>query len=133
MSVKFCTKCGNKHDYTLEIPRFCSNCGNPFAGETAAAAKPIAQPVKANVSKFAPSRARPVIDGNGEEDADREVPQITEIQVEVEIAKPQRISFADAKNASGFSREQRTTQLSSQELEKDYDQLFQKDREAPKE
>lgn len=30
MPTKYCTKCGNKHDFSFETPSYCESCGNPF-------------------------------------------------------------------------------------------------------
>lgn len=121
MALKFCIKCGQKHEFTIDIPRFCMSCGKPFGGEVKAAKeeKPIAP------------RQREEIHGE-EEDSEKEVPQITQIQVEIETDKAPKISFANAKNAQSFARDKAVKPLTEADLNNRLDDLFKRDRENQK-
>lgn len=127
MASKYCINCGEKHDFTIDIPKFCSNCGTPFGGVAVASKQPAAR-------KIEPSKQRQEIraDEDSEEDADKEVPQITKFEVEIEIDSTPKISFANAKNARSFSREKATKPLTESDLTNKLDSLFERDRQDQK-
>jgi len=123
MSLKYCVECGQKHEYTLEIPRFCSNCGKSFGGEAKAK----------QVTKTIVSSKKQVVEHEySDEDADKEVPQISEIQVELETDAAPKITFGSAKNARSFARDKTTKPLTETDLSNRLDELFQRDRENQK-
>lgn len=126
MSLKYCTSCGTKHEYTLEIPKFCSNCGTPFSG--------IAQTkqIEGTVIKKNSSIVKQSTE-NDEEDAEKEVPQISEIQVEIEIDRTQKIQFGNAKQSMSFAREKQSKPLTVKDLETRLETLFERDRKEQKE
>lgn len=77
----YCTDCGTKHEFTLNKPKFCSNCGSAF--DKTAVAKTKA--VKKDVDDEIPDSG---------EDADIEVPKILKIEGSVS-ATPTIIKFED--------------------------------------
>lgn len=124
MAQKYCISCGTKHDYTIDIPKFCSNCGKSFGGEAKAAKE---EPKRITGRQ----RVGPVIQDE-DEDADKEVPQISQIQVEIETDKTPKISFANAKNAQSFARDKATRPLTEKDLNNRLDELFENDRRNQK-
>lgn len=114
----YCTKCGKKHDFTLERPKFCSECGKSFNGDAKAQT---------------PSTNKGVTTQAEEEDNDKEVPQIIEIQAEVETDTRHKIAFANVKNAPSFAREKPRTPLSIEDLNARTEKLFERDRQDTKE
>lgn len=126
MSLKYCTICGTKHEYTIEIPRFCSSCGTSFGGTSVASTKPAQ---KNTFAKTATSKQ----DDAGEEDADREVPNISQIQIEIEVEKNPKIKFGEAKNSMSFARDRQSKQLTIKDLEDRLETSFERDRKDQKE
>lgn len=126
MSTKYCISCGTKHDYTLDVPKFCSNCGTPFGGVAQAKAPAKIEPKKESLGRNQEQ------DGD-DEDADREVPQITKIEVEVEVSRAPKIVFGDAKKSMSFARDKQTKELSVGDLETRLETLFERDRKEQKE
>ena len=124
---KYCSSCGTLHEFTLESPKFCTNCGTPFGGTAVASKQPA-------IRKIEPPKQRQEIraDEDSEEDADKEVPQITKFEVEIEIDSAPKISFANAKNARSFSRDKATKPLTESDLNNKLDSLFERDRQDQK-
>lgn len=126
MNVRYCENCGNKHSYTIDIPKFCNSCGKAlFVGAVAAQTELMP---KMSTSKINISRQTAHIDES--EDDDREVPQISQIQIEIEVEKAPKIQFGQAKQSMSFARERQTTQLSIKDLEARLDTSFERDRQT---
>lgn len=123
--MKFCTNCGTKHEYTIDVPKFCSNCGTPFGGAAVASKQPVKQIV-------ATQQKQPIQVNEDEEDADKEVPQITRLEVEIEIDSTPKIAFGNAKNARSFARDKATKPLTESDLNNQLDTLFERDRQDSK-
>ena len=124
---KYCQSCGTLHEFTLTPPRFCENCGTSFGGAVA--------PKKATATivpaKQPPRKEAPLDEQL--EDADKEVPQISRIEVEIEVDSAPKITFGNAKNARSFSRDKTTKPLTENDLNKRLDNLFARDRQDQKE
>jgi len=121
----YCTNCGKKHDYTLEKPRFCSDCGTQFAGGEAKASVPV--------KKIAPSREVHVEASGEEEDSEKEVPHIDKILVEIETDRPPVMKFGSAKQSMSFAREKPAGPLTIDDLNARTEKLFERDRQETKE
>jgi hypothetical protein len=120
----YCTKCGKKHEFTLEKPKFCSECGNPFGAEVKASATPV--------KKIVPSKAYAEVE-DSEEDAEKEVPQISEILVEIETDNTPKFKFGEAKKIGSFAREKPSKPLTIDDLNAKTEELFKRDRQDSKE
>lgn len=126
MNTRYCEKCGTKHSYTIDIPRFCNQCGSPFDKNAIAFTK-LSTP-----KQIMPKRHNNVEDDGSDEDTDKEVPQITKIEVEIEVNPTPKISFANAKNAGSFARDKVTKSLTESDLTSRLDSLFERDRQDQK-
>lgn len=63
MLKSFCQSCGQGTEYSLNVPKFCGSCGQPFVGD-AVASKPAAQAQ----SLPKPSKRRIAVEDDDEED-----------------------------------------------------------------
>ena len=70
----YCPECGTKMEYIAKKPKFCSNCGYAFAG----------------ASKPKPSYQESI---ETEEEVVTDLPQISSLDVEIEVDKPQGVQF----------------------------------------
>lgn len=124
----YCTECGNKHEYTIDKPRFCSRCGHSFGGEIAASTQK-----KSTRSQFI-SRSSQTEGSNDADDMDIEVPRITKIEAEIEVFNASKgVRFEDAKKCSSFARESMGSPLTVRDLEERNNTLFKHDREISRE
>ena len=70
----YCPECGTKMEYIAKKPKFCSNCGYAFAG----------------ASKPKPSYQESI---ETEEEVVSDLPQISSLDVEIEVDKVQGVQF----------------------------------------
>lgn len=77
MLSTYCQHCGSKNEYRFNKPKFCSNCGQPLAGE-AVTPKQTIKPKKKQVS----------ISQDLDEDGTDiyEVPEITSLAYEIDVS-----------------------------------------------
>jgi len=77
MLSTYCQHCGSKNEYRFNKPKFCSNCGQPLAGE-AITPKQTLKPKKKQVSTS---------QDLDEEGTDiYEVPEITSLAYEIDVS-----------------------------------------------
>ena len=122
--ILYCTKCGKKHEFTLEKPKFCSECGNPFGGEVKSSITPA--------TKNTQTKAHVDVE-DSDEDLDKEVPQIDKILVEIETDSLPRFKFGEAKKIGSFAREKPSKPLTVDDLNARTEELFKRDRQDSKE
>lgn len=73
--LKYCVKCGHRHEFTFDAPNFCEGCGNPFGNVTASTSP---APVVA-------TRPQVKVAARYEEEVDdTPLPQITKLDVTIE-------------------------------------------------
>lgn len=71
----YCTECGAPTEYSLNKPKFCSSCGNPFIGTKKE--QPVVQ--KVLMQKPTIASKRPNIQVEDFEDDDLEVTEVNEV------------------------------------------------------
>ena len=103
----YCPECGHKMEYIAKKPKFCSNCGYAFAGVSAP--KPTYQDsIETEEEPAAP------------------LPQINELDVEIEVDKPQGVQFgsiigtASAPKEGDFLKPDPETQVNSEQFLSDF-------------
>lgn len=122
-NLLYCQSCGSKHEYTLTRPRFCGQCGVPFAGAV----------VAKTPQKNPPITSKSSIKSEGdEEDADKEVPVLEKLEISIEIPTAEKITFANVKNVASFARDAGRGVMSKEDFAAETDRLFAKDRELSK-
>lgn len=113
----YCPDCGTKHEYTINKPNFCVNCGRPFAG---APPKPAA-PAPENV----PAQAE-AIEEELEETAD--FSSMSGLDIDLEIQPRQGVSLGDIM-ASSLEEEKvnlddipkpKTKKITKEQVKKDF-------------
>lgn len=71
----YCSECGSPTEYSLNKPKFCSGCGNPFSGTKKE--QPVVQ--KVLMQKPTIASKRPNIQVEDFEDDDLEVTEVNEV------------------------------------------------------
>ena len=83
MPSTYCSSCGHKMDYTLQKPKFCSECGQSLATLKPSVAKQVEpDPPEDNIENFDP-------DGSDV----YEIPDIQGLQYEIENDKSSSFTF----------------------------------------
>ena len=83
----YCPECGTKMEYIAKKPKFCSNCGYAFAG----------------ASKPKPSYQESI---ETEEEVVPDLPQISSLDVEIEVDKAQGVQFGSIVGTSAPPKEE---------------------------
>jgi len=71
----YCSECGSPTEYSLNKPKFCTNCGNSFLG---AKKEKVALPVQMQKPTLSKAK-RPNIEPEDYEDDDTEITEVNEV------------------------------------------------------
>lgn len=92
---RYCLDCGAPTEYSLKKPIFCTNCGNSFEKNTQAS-----QIIVKNIEPQKPTIVKKInkleaeleddIDYNDDDQDVKEVPNISNLQIEAPLEKPAR-------------------------------------------